>query len=279
MVRLLIVYCRIEESSWSIEINLDPFYIEMQNFFYSLWVMTASFKGKNPVTWHQSKSLLSFVFSSAFIQQLTKSLLKVCFRFIYLHFNQFRAHLPQGSFCLELYFAPFLWACDQSRSVIKYLITVWRHNMVAISKVGNFRTRLSLSEILSDLIWCKLVRYPWFCSARPRSFTCLKMADVYHAYWSKFPSQSEASIGFLFRDHVSFSTKLLNLMYLSIFVRVAKNLALYPRFVLSIQHVSIVVHNLWKKCIRYFYSQCPFNIVGHIWLMSSSRCWDGRWCP
>ena len=128
------------------------------------------------------------------------------------------------------------------------LITMWRHNMVAISKVGNFRTRLSLSEILSDLIRCKLVRYP-----RPRSFTCFKMADVYHVYWSKFPSQSEASIRFLFTDQVCFSTSLLNLMYLSIFVRAAKNLALYPRFVLSIQHVLIVVHNLWKKCIRYFY--------------------------
>ena len=56
-------------------------------------------------------------------------------------------------------------------------------------------------------------------------------------------------------------------------------LSLYPRFMLSIQHVSIVVHNLWKKCIRYFYSQCAFSNVGHIWLMSSSRCWDGRWCP
>ena len=122
------------------------------------------------------------------------------------------------------------------------------------SKVGNFRPRLSLSEILSDLIRCKLVRYPWFCSARPRSFTCFKMADVYHSYWSKFPSQSEASIRLLFRDQVCFSTSLLNLMYLSIFVRVAKNLALYPRFMLSIQHVSIVVHNLWKKYIRYFYS-------------------------
>ena len=76
--------------------------------------------------------------------------------------------------------------------------------MVAISKVGNFRTRLSLPEILSDLIRCKLVRYPWFCSARPRSFTCFKMADVYHAYGSKFPSQSEASIRFFFRDQVCF---------------------------------------------------------------------------
>ena len=53
--------------------------------------------------------------------------------------------------------------------------------MVAISKVGNFLSRL-LSEILSDLIRCKLVRYPWFCSARPRSFTCFKMTDVYHSY-------------------------------------------------------------------------------------------------
>ena len=56
------------------------------------------------------------------------------------------------------------------------LITMWPPNMV------------SLSEILSDLIRCKLVRYPWFCSARPRSFTCFKMADVYQVYWSKFPS-------------------------------------------------------------------------------------------
>ena len=117
MVRLLIVYCRIEESSWSIEINLNPFYKEMQNFFYSLWLITASFKGKNPVTWLQAKSPLSFVFSSAFIRQLTKSLLEVCFGFIYLHFNKFRAHLLQGSFCLELYFAPFLlaaYSCDHS---------------------------------------------------------------------------------------------------------------------------------------------------------------------
>ena len=117
MVRLLIVHCGIEESSWSIEINLNPFYVEMQIFFYSLWLMTASFKGKNPVTWLQAKSPLSFVFSSAFIQQLTKSLLKVCLGFIYLYFNKFRAHLLQGSFCLELYFAPFLvavYSCDHN---------------------------------------------------------------------------------------------------------------------------------------------------------------------
>ena len=117
MVRLLIVHCRIEESPWSIEINLNPFYIEMPNFFSSLWLITASFKGKNLVTWLQAKSPLSFVFSSAFIQQLTKSLLKVCFGFIYLHFNKFRAHLLQGSFCLELYFAPFLvavYSCDHN---------------------------------------------------------------------------------------------------------------------------------------------------------------------
>ena len=156
---------------------------------------------------------------------------------------------------------------------------MWRHNVVAISKVGNLRTRLSLSEMLSDLIRSKLVTYTWFCSARPRTFTGFKMADVYHEYWSKFPCQSEASIRFLFPDQVCFSTSLSNLMYSSIFVRVAKNLASYPRLILSIQHVSIVVHNLWNKCSRYFYSQCAFSNVGHIWLMSSSRCWDGRWCP
>ena len=78
--------------------------------------MTASFKGKNLVTWFQAKSPLSFVFSSAFIQELTKSLHKVCFTFIYILIN-FRAHLLQGSFCMELYFAPLLlpaYSCDHN---------------------------------------------------------------------------------------------------------------------------------------------------------------------
>ena len=146
----------------------------------------------------------------------------------------------------------------QSRIVIKF------DNHVTSQHGGHFKSReFSYSPFfirdMANLIRCKLVRYPWFCSARRWSFTCFKMADVYHAYWSKFPSQGEASIRFLFRDQVCFSTSLLNLMYLSIFVRVAKNLALCPRFMLSIQHVSIVVQNLWKKCIRYFYSQCAFN--------------------
>ena len=86
----------------------------------------------------------------------------------------------------------------QSRIVIKF------DNHVTSQHGGHFKSREfsyspSLSEILSDLIRCKLVGYPWFCSARPRSFTCFKTADVYHAYWSKFPSQSEVSIRFLFR--------------------------------------------------------------------------------
>ena len=86
-------------------------------FLLFIMINDCSFKGKNPVTWLQAKSPLSFVFSSAFIRQLTKSLLEVCFGFIYLHFNKFRAHLLQGSFCLELYFAPFLlaaYSCDHS---------------------------------------------------------------------------------------------------------------------------------------------------------------------
>ena len=50
-------------------------------------------------------------------QELIKSLVRICFRFMYLHFNMFRAHLLQGSFCLELYFAPFLraaYSCDHN---------------------------------------------------------------------------------------------------------------------------------------------------------------------
>ena len=95
--------------------------------------MTASFKGKNLVTWLQAKSPLSFVFSSAFIQQLTKSLLEVCFRFIYLHFNKLRAHLLQSSFCLELYFAPFLlaaYSCDHNAS--KNSISPFRAQQISL---------------------------------------------------------------------------------------------------------------------------------------------------
>ena len=109
--------------------------------------------------------------------------------------------------------------------------------MVAISKVGNFRTRLSLSEILSDLIRCKLVRYPWFCSARPRSFTCFKK-------WQMCITRIEVNFPLKVNRPSDFCFEIRYLMYLSIFVRVAKNLALYPRFMLSMQHVSVVVHNL-----------------------------------
>ena len=83
-------------------------------------------------------------------------------------------------------------------------ITTWRHNMVAISKVRNFRTRLSLSEILSDLIRCKLVRYPWFCSARPRSFTlskwqmCITRIEVNFPLKVKRPSDFCSEIRYVF---------------------------------------------------------------------------------
>ena len=91
----------------------------------------------------------------------------------------------------------------QSRIVIKF------DNHVTSQHGGHFKSReFSYSPFfirdMANLIRCKLVRYPWFCSARPWSFTCFKMADVYHAYWSKFPSQGEASIRFLLRDQVCF---------------------------------------------------------------------------
>ena len=157
---------------------------------------------------------------------------------------------------------------------------MWRHNMVAISKVGNFRTRLSLSEILSDLTRCKLVRYPWSCSARPRSFTCFKMADVYHAYWSKFPSQSEASIRFLVRHQVCFSTSLLSLMYLLVdFCESCKKSGVISKVYAFDAACFCCCAQSLKKVHQVFYSQCAFSNVGHIWLMSSSKCWDGRWCP
>ena len=82
------------------------------------------------------------------------------------------------------------------------LVTMWRHNMVAISKVGNFRTRLPLSEILSDLIRCRLVRYPWFCSVRLRSWYISAILKHVNPYWSKFPSQSEASIWFFWFSEI-----------------------------------------------------------------------------
>ena len=70
---------------------------------------------------------------------------------------------------------------SQTSSLLRSLrfACLWKVHFISfsqksvISKVGKFRTRLSWSEILSDLIRCKLFRYPWFCSARPRSFTCV----------------------------------------------------------------------------------------------------------
>ena len=65
--------------------------------------MTASFKGKNPVTWLQAKSPLSFVFSSAFIQELTKSLLEVCFGY----FTTLRPHLRDAHTSYDFLQPPF----------------------------------------------------------------------------------------------------------------------------------------------------------------------------
>ncbi|CAH3114191.1 unnamed protein product [Porites lobata] len=79
--------------------------------------------------------------------------------------------------------------------------------MVAISTVGNFRTRLSLSEILSDLIRCKLVGYPWFCSARPRSShvskwqMCIKRIEVNFPLKVKRPSDFWSDIRSLDNNH------------------------------------------------------------------------------
>ena len=56
-------------------------------------------------------------------------------------------------------------------------------------------------------------------------------------------------------------------MYLSIFVRVAKNLALFPRFMLSIQHVS-------EKSASGIFICNALSIMSAIFdFMSSSRCW------
>ena len=88
----------------------------------------------------------AFVFSSDFIQELTKSLLRVCFRFIYLHFNQFRAHLLQGRFCLALYFAPFLLAvycCDHN--AYKNSISPLRAQQISLVTSQHFN-RLHLSD-------------------------------------------------------------------------------------------------------------------------------------
>ena len=124
------------------------------------------------------------------------------------------------------------------------LITMGRHNMVAISKVGNL--------LLAFL-------YPRFCpilfgvnSSRTHGSVRQGQGPSDVSKWQICITSIEVNHQILFPDQVCFSTSLLNLMYSSIFVRVAKNLALYPRFLLSIQHVSIVVHNLWKKCSRYF---------------------------
>ena len=77
-------------------------------------------------------------------------------------------------------------------------------NVASPGSLSNFRTRLSLSEILSDLIRCKLVRYPWFCSARPRSFTlskwqmCITRIEVNFPLKVKRPSDFCSEIRYVF---------------------------------------------------------------------------------
>ena len=51
--------------------------------------MTASFIGNNSALLGSQQTPLSFVFSSDFTQELTKSLLEVCFRFSSTYFNKF----------------------------------------------------------------------------------------------------------------------------------------------------------------------------------------------
>ena len=51
--------------------------------------MTASFIGNNRALLGSQQRPLRFVFSSDFIQELTKSLLEVCFRFSSTYFNKF----------------------------------------------------------------------------------------------------------------------------------------------------------------------------------------------
>ena len=76
--------------------------------------------------------------------------------------------------------------CVSSPGSLSNFITMWRHNMVAISKAGNFRTLLSLSEILSDPVRCKLVRYQWFCS---NHCFCWLQRDTTKSYWNSKDKQ------------------------------------------------------------------------------------------
>ena len=59
-------------------------------------------------------------------------------------------------------------------------------------------------------------------------------------------------------------------MYLSIFVRVAKKSGGISMIMLSIYHVSIVVHNLNLSASGIFYSQCAFKNVDYFLLIFSS---------
>ena len=53
-------------------------------------------------------------------------------------------------------------------------------------------------------------------------------------------------------------------MYLSIFVRVAKNLALYPRFMLSIQHVSVLLCTISEKSTSRIFIRDALSIMSAI---------------
>ena len=209
---------------------------------------------------------------------------------------------------------------------------MWRHNMVAISKVGNFRTRLSLSEILSDLIRCRPVRYPWFCSVRPRSWWHLPFWNMWIRIEVNFPLKWSVHLifvprsGMFFRFVVKFNvladfcesckkSGVMSKVYAfdsacfyccatlgtigfsrvrgefsvlaegrHIFARVTKKTWQKPETALEKSLAPrVLLCRISEKsasgiCIRNALSIIDNN-VGHSWLMSSSRCWDGRWCP
>ena len=113
--------------------------------------MTASFIGNNRALLGSQQGPLSFVFSSDFIQESTKSLLEVCFRFSSTYFNKFVSYPLQWQ---STY--PFKVRPKKDVSPRKYLTTMirvlffWRQQCLI-----NSQTLTSLNRKFLHIFWDK----------------------------------------------------------------------------------------------------------------------------
>ena len=111
--------------------------------------MTASFIGNNRALLGSQQRPLRFVFSSDFIQELTKALLEVCFRFWSTYFNKFVSY-------------PLQWHST-------YPFKVWP------------KKNVSTRKYLSTMIFCFFLRQQYLINSQLTSLN----RKLLHMFWDK----------------------------------------------------------------------------------------------